>query len=83
MMGRQSLAEYANWKGDEKMIEFEYQRNKYIGTKLNHWKGGVLVNDEEGQVKKMLSTLPLSKEYMDYLNERKQRKRMKGRKKEI
>lgn len=71
MMGRQSLADYVNWKGDEKMIEFEYQRNKAIGLHLNHWKGGVLVNDDEGKVKHMLDNEPISQEYANYLKEKK------------
>lgn len=69
LMGRQSLAEYidAQWKGDEAMVEMEYSRNKKIGLSLNHWKGGVLVNDENGVVKQKLETEPLDPEYASYL----------------
>lgn len=81
MMGRQSLVDYNNWKGDEKMIKFEYQRNKAIGLHLNHWKGGVLVNDDEGKVKAMLDTEPLSQAYADYLKEKKSRKSSRKKKK--
>lgn len=68
-MGRQSLAEYieAQWKGDEAMVEMEYSRNKKIGLSLNHWKGGVLVNDENGIVKQKLESEPLEPEYATYL----------------
>jgi hypothetical protein len=68
-MGRQSLVEYieAQWKGDETIIEYEYARNKKIGLALNHWKGGVLVNDENGVVKQKLETDPLEPAYAAYL----------------
>ena len=71
-MGRQSLAEYieSQWKGDENMVDMEYARNKKIGLSLNHWKGGVLVNDENRVVKQKLETEPLDPEYIAYLARR-------------
>lgn len=36
----------------------EFERNKEIGTKLSHWKGGMLINDDQGRVKKLLQSHP-------------------------
>lgn len=72
LIGRQSLSEYieAQWKGDETMVELEYARNKRIGLSLNYWKGGVLVNDENGVVKQKLETEPYDPVYLAYVARR-------------
>mgnify|MGYP001054008170 CR=1 FL=1 len=36
----------------------EFERNKEIGSMLGHWKGGMLINDDQGRVKKLLQTHP-------------------------
>lgn len=36
----------------------EFERNKEIGTMLGHWKGGMLINDDQGRVKQLLQTHP-------------------------
>jgi hypothetical protein len=60
LMGRQSLVEYINqrWKGSAEDIERERLRNKEIGELTGMWKGGLLVNDDQGVVKKLLQTHP-------------------------
>eukprot|EP00029_Vermamoeba_vermiformis_P004029 TRINITY_DN14559_c0_g1_i1.p1 TRINITY_DN14559_c0_g1~~TRINITY_DN14559_c0_g1_i1.p1 ORF type:complete len:250 (+),score=65.75 TRINITY_DN14559_c0_g1_i1:174-923(+) len=60
LLGRQSLVEYIaeKWKGTKEDIEMEFERNKEIGTMLAHWKGGMLINDDQGRVKKLLQTHP-------------------------
>jgi hypothetical protein len=72
LIGRQSLAEYieAVWKGDETMIEMEYLRNRKIGLSLNAWKGGVLVNDENGHVKQKLESEAYEPAYLEYVARR-------------
>eukprot|EP01091_Cochliopodium_minus_P010674 TRINITY_DN287_c2_g1_i1.p1 TRINITY_DN287_c2_g1~~TRINITY_DN287_c2_g1_i1.p1 ORF type:complete len:166 (-),score=47.95 TRINITY_DN287_c2_g1_i1:153-650(-) len=54
IIGRQSIQSYTNWKGDKDQIAKEYNKNKEIGMQLGCWKGGVLVNDEEGKVAEAL-----------------------------
>ncbi len=55
MMGRQSLVEYIEmkWKGNKEQIEKEHDRNKEIGLKTNAWKGGLLIKDDSGLVKRI------------------------------
>merc|ERR1711879_571623 len=62
VMGRQSLVQYIDvkWKGTPADVEREYQRNKAIALKYNCWKGGVLVNDDEGLVAKVLEAEPFA-----------------------
>ncbi|KAJ3016625.1 hypothetical protein HKX48_003937 [Thoreauomyces humboldtii] len=50
LMGRQNLQEYRDWKGNEKTIKDEYDRNKEIGLRLDAWKAGVLVSNGDGRV---------------------------------
>lgn len=45
-------------QGDATDVAVEYKRNKEIGNKLGHWKGGVLINDDQGIVKKTLAEYP-------------------------
>lgn len=57
MLGTQSLARYVGWKGDRTAVDEEYERNKQIGIELGCWKGGVLVEDEDGSVRKYFHSL--------------------------
>ncbi|PVU90409.1 hypothetical protein BB559_002389 [Furculomyces boomerangus] len=50
LIGRQNLQLYKEWKGTADDITHEYERNKAIGMKLDTWKGGVLVYDDDGLV---------------------------------
>ncbi len=50
MIGRQNLQEYKGWKGGEAEIEEEYRKNREMGIRLNSWKGGMLVYDDDGKV---------------------------------
>lgn len=52
IIGRQSLRLYNNWKGSKEDCEKEFKKNKEIGEKLGCWRGGVLVNDNNGEVEK-------------------------------
>jgi hypothetical protein len=54
LFGRQNLQRYKGWKGDEAAIQKEYEKNMAIGTRLNCWKGGVLVADDAGLVEQAL-----------------------------
>lgn len=55
MMGRQSLVEYIEmkWQGNKEQIEKEHDRNKEIGLKTGAWKGGLLIKDDTGLVKRI------------------------------
>jgi len=61
LLGRQSLALYKDWKGDEDAIDKEYQFNFHLGKELNCWKGGVLVADEDGKVLQRIQSANQSK----------------------
>jgi hypothetical protein len=51
LLGRQSLELYKGWKGNEKDIKRERDKNREIGAKFpGCWKNNMLVNDEEGKV---------------------------------
>ncbi|KAJ1975635.1 hypothetical protein H4R35_003063, partial [Dimargaris xerosporica] len=54
LMGRQNLQLYRNWQGNANAIKQEYERNKAIGLRLNAWKGGCLVYDDDGLVLKAI-----------------------------
>ncbi|KAJ1981908.1 hypothetical protein H4R34_001910 [Dimargaris verticillata] len=54
LMGRQNLQLYRNWRGNAEAIKREYERNKAIGLRLNAWKGGCLVYDDDGLVLKAI-----------------------------
>jgi hypothetical protein len=54
LMGTQSLARHVGWKGDRKAVEAEYAQHKRIGEATCCWKGGVLVEDDNGSVKRYL-----------------------------
>jgi hypothetical protein len=55
MMGRQSLVEYIEmrWQGTKEQIEKEHDRNKEIGLMTGAWKGGLLIKDDTGLVKRI------------------------------
>ncbi|EFJ46448.1 hypothetical protein VOLCADRAFT_105588 [Volvox carteri f. nagariensis] len=55
LLGSQSLARYVGWKGNREMVEQEYARNKAIGESTGCWKGGMLVEDNNGTLRKYLS----------------------------
>eukprot|EP01137_Pigoraptor_chileana_P009760 Opistho-2@58477 len=57
LMGRQNLALYKGWKGDEAAVLAEYERNKEIGMRLSCWKSGYLVADEAGLVERELARI--------------------------
>ncbi|KAG2486117.1 hypothetical protein HYH03_015212 [Edaphochlamys debaryana] len=52
LMGTQSLQRYVGWKGSRAAVEAEYAKNKAIGEATGCWKGGVLVEDDHGTVRK-------------------------------
>ncbi|KAL6064464.1 HTH myb-type domain-containing protein [Balamuthia mandrillaris] len=54
LIGRQSLVQYKGWKGTEEDVRAEHEKNKALGLELGCWKGGVLVNDDGGQVLRAL-----------------------------
>lgn len=45
-------------QGTAEDIERERLRNKEIGELTGMWKGGLLINDDQGLVKKLLQTHP-------------------------
>jgi hypothetical protein len=53
--GIQSLARNMGWKGDAAAVEAEYAKHKKIGEALGCWKGGVLVENDAGQVAQALA----------------------------
>jgi len=55
LLGRQSLKLYKGWHGNESMIRAEFERNRQLALELGCWKGGLLVNDDEGKVNERLS----------------------------
>ena len=54
IIGRQNLSLYKDWKGDEKALEREFEYNKEIGLRYNHWKNNTLVYDDAGEVLKLI-----------------------------
>ncbi|KAI9002134.1 hypothetical protein DFJ74DRAFT_696729 [Hyaloraphidium curvatum] len=54
LIGRQNLARYRDWKGEEGAITAEWNRNRRIGTALGAWKGSTLVSDEKGLVEQVI-----------------------------
>lgn len=57
LLGTQSLARHMGWKGDCAAVEAEYEKHKRLGERLGCWKGGVLVENENGDVGKALREL--------------------------
>ncbi|CAL8462744.1 g2277 [Coccomyxa elongata] len=57
LLGSQSLARYVGWKGNREAVEAEYSKNKELGERIGCWKGGVLVEDDDGSVRKALQDL--------------------------
>lgn len=57
LMGSQSLAKYVGWKGNKEAVENEFAKNKQIGEATGCWKSGVLVEDDNGTVKKYLEQM--------------------------
>lgn len=45
-----NLQEYKFWRGGAEEIAKEYEWNKALGLKLDCWKSGVLVYDDDGKV---------------------------------
>ncbi|KAL6767243.1 hypothetical protein ACKKBG_A39190 [Auxenochlorella protothecoides x Auxenochlorella symbiontica] len=60
LLGTQSLARHAGWKGNQAAVDAERARHRAIGIQLGCWKGGVLVEDAQGSVAAAMasSTLP-------------------------
>ena len=50
MLGSQSLARYIGWKASQEEVEEEREKNRDLGKRLGCWKGGMLVEDDEGTV---------------------------------
>lgn len=61
IIGSQSLARYRNWKGNKEQCALEFKENKRIGELLNCWKGGVLVNDDQGKLEEYFSNIKSNK----------------------
>lgn len=43
--------------GCREAVEAEYAKNKELGERIGCWKGGVLVEDDDGSVRKALQGL--------------------------
>ena len=57
MLGTQSLARHVGWKGDKATVDAEREKHRKLGERLGCWKGGVLVEDDNGSVAKALAEL--------------------------
>ncbi|KAI9209820.1 uncharacterized protein BJ171DRAFT_594835 [Polychytrium aggregatum] len=57
LMGRQNLQLYQGWRGGEPDIKLEHKKNRELGERLNAWKGGTLVYDDEGAVQRALEEM--------------------------
>lgn len=57
LLGSQSLARYVGWKGDRGAVDAECVRNREIGARTGCWKAGVLVEDDNGSVRKALEEM--------------------------
>eukprot|EP00803_Ostreobium_quekettii_P011397 evm.model.scf_473.1 EVM.evm.TU.scf_473.1 scf_473:766-1555(+) len=53
-LGSQSLARYMAWKGSREDVEDERHKNRDLGKRLGCWKGGLLVEDDDGTVAREL-----------------------------
>lgn len=51
------MVRYVGWKGNREAVDAEYEKNKAIGAKTGCWKGGVLVEDDNGSVRKALEEI--------------------------
>ena len=65
LLGRQSLKNYKGWKGDEDDIQREHKMNHQVGLEFNAWRGGVLVNDDDGKVLQKLEELQNNNDNVD------------------
>ena len=50
LLGVQNIETYDNWKGDEKQIREEYEKNKALGEKKGLWKYGLLLDESYGDL---------------------------------
>ncbi len=48
---------HANGVVCREAVEAEYTKNKELGERIGCWKGGVLVEDDDGNVRKALQDL--------------------------
>lgn len=55
LLGTQSLARHMGWKGDALAVQKEYEFHKKLGEELGCWKGGVLVENDQGSVAQALA----------------------------
>ena len=55
LLGTQSLARHMGWKGDAAAVQKEYEFHKRLGEELGCWKGGVLVENDQGSVAQALA----------------------------
>lgn len=55
LLGTQSLARHMGWKGDAAAVQQEYEFHKRLGEELGCWKGGVLVENDQGSVAQALA----------------------------
>lgn len=55
LLGTQSLARHIGWKGNKAAVDAEREKHRQLGERLGCWKGGVLVEDNQGSVAKALA----------------------------
>lgn len=55
LLGTQSLARHMGWRGDRAAALAEHAKHRAIGEQTGCWKGGVLVEDDNGSVAKALA----------------------------
>jgi hypothetical protein len=50
LLGIQNVEKYVNWKGDERQIREEHEKNKKIGEAKGLWQYGLLLDEEHGDI---------------------------------
>jgi len=60
LLGTQSLARHMGWRGDSIAVQKEYEFHKKLGEELGCWKGGVLVENDQGSVAQALAERSIS-----------------------
>ena len=50
MLGIQNIEKYEDWKGDEKQIREEHEKNQQLGEKKGLWQYGLLIDGEYGDL---------------------------------
>ena len=67
LLGIQNIEKYEDWKGDEKQIREEHEKNQQLGEKKGLWKYGLLIDGEYGDL-----CLPEKEEDKEQTNENKE-----------